>query len=165
MTCNEPARSRLMEIQGGTCALCPAAERLVVDHDHETGLIRGLLCQGCNTREGRTRSGLYRTVADEAMLAYRANPPAAGHGWVYERGWVYGPDPVLPSIEEAGAVLQSVDLPPVDLPPVKPKRRRGRPELRGHSSIAVTSRYLDHLTNDTAGKALMTTRLPDLEAG
>jgi len=48
---------------------------------------------------------------------------------------------------------------------VKPKRRRGRPELRGHSSIAVTSRYLDHLTNDTAGKALMTTRLPDLEAG
>jgi len=35
--------------------------------------------------------------------------------------------------------------------------------LLGHSSIAVTSRYLDHLTNDTAGKALMATVLPSLD--
>ena len=36
-------------------------------------------------------------------------------------------------------------------------------KLLGHSSIAVTSRYLDHLTNDTAGKALMATVLPSLD--
>jgi len=35
--------------------------------------------------------------------------------------------------------------------------------LLGHSSIAVTARYLDHLTNDAAGKALMTVTLPPLE--
>lgn len=33
--------------QGGHCALCnkPAT---VVDHDHKTGKVRGLLCHGCN---------------------------------------------------------------------------------------------------------------------
>lgn len=37
--------------QGGVCALCgspPKRYRLAVDHDHETGKIRGLLCTPCN---------------------------------------------------------------------------------------------------------------------
>ena len=36
-------------------------------------------------------------------------------------------------------------------------------KLLGHSSIAVTARYLDHLTNDEAGKALERIELPALE--
>ena len=36
-------------------------------------------------------------------------------------------------------------------------------KLLGHSSVSVTARYLDHLTNDAAGKALMATDLPHLE--
>ena len=36
-------------------------------------------------------------------------------------------------------------------------------KLLGHSSVAVTARYLDHLTNDEAGKALMAISLPPLE--
>jgi len=42
--------------QGGTCAVCkapPKNKRLHVDHDHETGAIRGLLCVFCNTTVGR----------------------------------------------------------------------------------------------------------------
>lgn len=41
----------LLASQGGVCAMCgkpPAKNRLAVDHDHETGRIRGLLCRGCN---------------------------------------------------------------------------------------------------------------------
>lgn len=42
----------LLGAQGGHCRLCPAiAGRkgpLVVDHDHTTGRIRGLLCDACN---------------------------------------------------------------------------------------------------------------------
>jgi hypothetical protein len=44
----------LLEVQGGTCALCPSddpgagREYFSVDHDHVTGKVRGLLCSKCN---------------------------------------------------------------------------------------------------------------------
>ncbi len=41
----------LLRIQRGVCALClraPSKIRLHVDHDHRTGVIRGLLCHRCN---------------------------------------------------------------------------------------------------------------------
>ncbi|UQX09606.1 endonuclease VII domain-containing protein [Candidatus Mycobacterium methanotrophicum] len=38
--------------EGGSCAICQATESLVVDHDHETGMVRGILCQSCNVRLG-----------------------------------------------------------------------------------------------------------------
>lgn len=43
--------------QAGRCACCGLADgAAVVDHDHETGWIRGLLCRSCNGREpGSTR--------------------------------------------------------------------------------------------------------------
>ena len=60
----------LLEAQGGTCALCdglnnirkkstysgnPVAMALSVDHNHKTGKVRGLLCNGCNTSLGKFR--------------------------------------------------------------------------------------------------------------
>jgi hypothetical protein len=45
--------------QGNACAICrqePQNEReLVVDHDHSTGEIRGLLCYGCNSAIGHLK--------------------------------------------------------------------------------------------------------------
>lgn len=55
---------RLLDAQGGVCAICGKAEtvrrgaaepRLSVDHDHETGRVRGLLCQSCNVICGMFR--------------------------------------------------------------------------------------------------------------
>jgi len=46
----------LFEKQNGHCAICgeiPKTERgLHVDHCHKTGVVRGLLCHGCNTGLG-----------------------------------------------------------------------------------------------------------------
>ncbi len=64
----------MAEAQGGRCALCDTVPKrlrktkhgepwtgLVVDHDHNTGRVRGLLCHGCNVAMGRVdRSGLER---------------------------------------------------------------------------------------------------------
>lgn len=46
----------LLAQQGGLCAICfcppPDGTPLHVDHDHETGQIRGLLCRPCNVGLG-----------------------------------------------------------------------------------------------------------------
>lgn len=41
----------LLKSQGGVCAICkkpPKKRRLAVDHNHRTGVVRGLLCYTCN---------------------------------------------------------------------------------------------------------------------
>jgi len=64
-------------LQQGQCAVCRVACKLYMDHDHSTGLLRGGLCGSCNVREGRSGD-------TAAMLAYRANPPAACLAYLWE---------------------------------------------------------------------------------
>ncbi|SEE82427.1 Recombination endonuclease VII [Arthrobacter alpinus] len=47
----------ILELQNGCCAICgtlpeESYKGLAVDHDHETGRVRGLLCQRCNMSLG-----------------------------------------------------------------------------------------------------------------
>lgn len=39
---------KLLELQREKCAVCGEKKSLYIDHDHETGLVRGLVCQSCN---------------------------------------------------------------------------------------------------------------------
>lgn len=76
-------RDRLAGMQNGQCAICRIGRYdvpLQADHDHDTGLLRGMLCQSCNNRESRFRRG----ADDPAVHAYLDHPPAAGLGWMWE---------------------------------------------------------------------------------
>ncbi|HMH94140.1 MAG TPA: endonuclease VII domain-containing protein [Streptosporangiaceae bacterium] len=47
----------LLAAQGGVCGICgtpprPGKKRLHLDHDHQTGAVRGVLCGWCNTAVG-----------------------------------------------------------------------------------------------------------------
>ena len=49
----EAEREKLSAAQGAKCGICQKPEsgfkmRLAVDHNHKTGLVRGLLCYRCN---------------------------------------------------------------------------------------------------------------------
>lgn len=53
-----PIRNAILAEQGGLCCLC--GERIadlnggaVLDHDHKTGVVRGVLCRNCNGMEGK----------------------------------------------------------------------------------------------------------------
>jgi len=68
----------IYEAQGGKCYLCQRAsgrtKRLAVDHDHSTGLVRGLLCSHDNLKViGHSRDSV---EFFQRGVVYLTNPPA-----------------------------------------------------------------------------------------
>jgi hypothetical protein len=68
----------MFERQAGRCACCGRHQtefkrRLSVDHDHQTGVVRGLLCSGCNTAIGQVREN---TDVLKSMIDYLQNARA-----------------------------------------------------------------------------------------
>jgi len=66
--CSNEQFEAFLEAQDGKCAICGAIEghrsrygtvcRLAVDHDHQTGKVRGLLCNNCNRGLGRFKDSI-----------------------------------------------------------------------------------------------------------
>lgn len=68
----------ILQIQGGRCYICRratgATKRLAVDHNHQTGEVRGLLCGSCNRGViGHLREEI---EAFERCIQYLTDPPA-----------------------------------------------------------------------------------------
>lgn len=68
----------LHKYQGGVCYICQRAtgktKRLTVDHDHKTGMVRGLLCSTCNTILGHFRDD---PAHAQRIVEYLGDPPFA----------------------------------------------------------------------------------------
>jgi hypothetical protein len=65
----------MLAAQGGCCAICygpptRGRERFDIDHDHSTGVVRGLLCSNCNRAVG--------LLNDNALSAVRLARYIAG---------------------------------------------------------------------------------------
>lgn len=71
-------RAVLVETLGSVCHACGRHFATCVDHDHETGMVRGLLCRHCNTRIDDCCHPRGCPWAD-----YLNNPPAAALGLRY----------------------------------------------------------------------------------
>ena len=78
------------QAQGGVCAICrnPETEihpqskklrHLAVDHDHDTGQIRGLLCNSCNRALGLMRDN-EQIVLSAYLYLTKAKPPGEPGG-------------------------------------------------------------------------------------
>ncbi len=73
---------RCVRDQDGCCAICDEPQtgdrKLAVDHDHETGEVRALLCTRCNVAIGLLR--------DDPVLAERVAGYLASFGRLYADG-------------------------------------------------------------------------------
>ena len=66
----------MLDKQGGKCAICGAAKTTCrrskyfdVDHNHQTGQVRGLLCRDCNLTVGMVESKQYKLGLIRQYLA------------------------------------------------------------------------------------------------
>jgi hypothetical protein len=61
--------------QGGVCRICkpppPKGGKLHVDHDHNTGKVRGLLCRNCNHGLGNFKDNPFLLIEAYKYLGYK----------------------------------------------------------------------------------------------
>ncbi|MFE1789575.1 endonuclease VII domain-containing protein [Streptomyces sp. NPDC059525] len=69
----EAERDEMVAAQGGLCCICLKAPAVHVDHCHETGRVRGVLCFNCNSAIGK--------LGDDPDTLRRAISYLEGHAW------------------------------------------------------------------------------------
>lgn len=120
----------MLAAQGGVCAICRVAPAVHVDHDHETGAVRALLCFNCNGGLGQFK--------DDPFLLQMAAFYVEHHNQ----------QQALAVLREASAAAQEGDSRPGS-PPVGSLRRPG---TRSASS-RITGRTSTSRRQTQAGEA------------
>ena len=65
---------RMLELQGNKCAICKAESKrraMNIDHNHKTGKVRGLLCDGCNLSLGLIERKEWLDKAMQYLTQYK----------------------------------------------------------------------------------------------
>lgn len=69
-------RERQTVAQGGRCAICSLPlKRACLDHDHDTGAVRGTCCSGCNALLGKVENN-YKRYGVQSIAAFCAGVAA-----------------------------------------------------------------------------------------
>ena len=92
----EAVRAALLKKQGYTCPLCGgkmtarSSKKPALDHDHETGFLRDVLCVNCNGIEGkvhnlvrRARGKLSKLDWLKNLLSYYERHGTPQHGGIF----------------------------------------------------------------------------------
>ena len=75
---NQLDYTKMLEAQDHSCAICgtedPSPKKyLCVDHNHDTGEVRGLLCHSCNTGLGMFKDDPNNLLKANEYLTKRGN--------------------------------------------------------------------------------------------
>lgn len=98
--------AEMLARQDGRCAICariPRNRRLAVDHDHNTGEVRGLLCFTCNHY-------VLRYIEGDPIASHNAAIYIAGIARAY--GSIYDPMPD-PLVEADRPARRQLHVPPL----------------------------------------------------
>lgn len=71
-----------LEALDGRCEICGNKERLVIDHDHRTGALRGLLCYRHNMGMGMFQDN---PIVLEKAAGYLRQAGTTGENWIPKR--------------------------------------------------------------------------------
>lgn len=77
---SEQDYNEMLEKQKGQCAICGNYRKLVVDHCHNYGNVRSLLCSNCNSAIGLLGEDPITILAAAAYVARHSEEPYAVDG-------------------------------------------------------------------------------------
>ncbi|EID9742484.1 hypothetical protein LCR77_004401 [Salmonella enterica] len=61
----------LSKLKNDACPICGEESKLVIDHDHESGNVRGMICDSCNKMLGFSRDN--PTILNNAITYLASN--------------------------------------------------------------------------------------------
>lgn len=147
-------RARLLRDQGGKCAICKlVCAKPVLDHQHKRrqadpngpngdGLVRGVLCDGCNRIEGKVWNNAYRFGKHHLLPELLRNMAdyleQDNHPWIHPSE---KPRPRRVSKRRYNELAKVMKEKEDKCPPRMPLSKKGRPMAMGNLLLACFKRH------------------------